>query len=282
MTPPDPTHPPEDALFDLVEGSLDAARARSIEQHLAACDECSTLVESARAGATAARGADLSMPADASHRLHLALADTWDELHATSRPLPAAPAHTTRRWSRRLVPALAFALLATIAGTSILAVDERPGGGRDAEEEVTQREDADVSTGTSADLLQPERSRDLATNEKSARSGAESGAAGTASPAVAPQEDGGGPVSAEAPGGPGGPPPAPPGTGDHAGSPGGVTATTPSTTQPGPDEAEPVPEPDPDPETCVLTFGQYRLVLPDGSVPDRVIDGPLGMFIVCG
>lgn len=160
-----PRHPDEATLFDLIEGALDPARDAAVRDHVEECAACSEAVTGARTAAAEARSAATPMPEPAAHRMQLRLAAAWrervsaiaaEEARADARAAapteaPAAPPTKTTSvehrppWRRRLVPLLAFVVLAALAGVSI-SIDEpapeRQADGSRGQEQLEQGSDA--------------------------------------------------------------------------------------------------------------------------------------------
>jgi hypothetical protein len=216
-------HPDDEQLFDLVDGALDAAGSEQLRSHLARCAACAAFVEAAGAGATAARGAAEPMPEVLDAQLHAAVRVAWRERRdaiaaselehdaiaapaaqaheaATALdavPVPAvssagAPASHTRRL-RRLVPIAAFALLATLAGTSVLIGDEPRTPDR-GDQQAAQDDVGSLASDDAFNELYAEPEDGAAGS--SAAPGADSGVERSASPSTA---DGPEQPSAESP-----------------------------------------------------------------------------------
>jgi hypothetical protein len=199
-------------------------------------------------------------------------------------PLPSTmPTRPARRggWRRVLVPSLAAAVLAVLAGTSIWIGDDAqvPSGGTAAEESKAVAESQ---------------------GEPSVVSGAENGVGATATDAAA----GGAPAAAPAAGAPGSNEIS---AGDEVAADDlaargdtGVSVAPPTEDSNGQVDGRTVPiAPDPaagqaaEPPVgydqfyagavCIVAFDEARLVLPDGRIP-QVVEGPgpFGMYLVCG
>ncbi|MBC7461364.1 MAG: zf-HC2 domain-containing protein [Thermoleophilia bacterium] len=272
MTAPS-RHPDDATLFDFAAGELDTQGRAVVQQHLARCAACSAFIAASTAGATALAGVVAPMPEAASNRLRLALDDEWGTLHAGERaPIvatPLVPARSTRvgrerrprarAWRRRAVPVLAFAVIAALAGVSFTLVDNPASTPR-------PRDSAPTTTATTATTEGASTSRAGAASEGS--SGRIEEQAATATDAAAPT-DGGAPAT---------------------GSPAAATAQAASAeldeqvATGGPVEA-PIEY---DPATgmpipvCVAGFDPARIALPGNRSPATVIQGPLGLYVVCG
>ena len=257
-----PPHPEDATLFDLVDGTLDTGRTAEVQAHLEHCSACAAFVEAAREGAAALHQAAVTMPADTAERLQLAVADAWDQQHSTASPpveiavaapQPAMPPATSRsRWSRIAMPAVAFAVLALLAGTSVFIVEDRPpSAAKDAAvpNDVQSMSSSGASTTPSdAENVDDDTITREAADGEDALADAAVEAAAPVGPAVSTAKS----ADLSAP--------------DLAGGAAPTTATT-----------ETVPE-----RTCFATTNESRLVLPDGRIPQRIITGPLGILIVCG
>ena len=274
-----------------------------------------------REGATAIADAVEPMPAPLADRLQAAVAGAWrerrDAIAATERaddaamatptpeaaqaaadddqPLiliptepPAGAASTPRatprrsRW-RRAVPVLAFAVLATLAGTSVWlgGQDDQAGSARnDAATKSQQSTAGDAEAGGSA----PADGEVPGANELS-MGGDDTAADTTAAPAAAA-----------------------PAAGDAAAKAGAEGRSSSSTN---PDELDPALQVPPvgdagdtgpgdvqggldvdgltetqqaasDGRTCIATLDETNLALPDGRLATLIIPGPLGLYVVCG
>jgi hypothetical protein len=289
----EPGHPDDATLFDLLEGALDPAREPGVIAHLERCAACAAFVDAARAGAPETTTAVVAMPEPAAERMRLRLAEGWRERTAAiaaaearadaaapapitvppPQPLPDAdadlipprltPPSTSRQarggWRRALVPALAFAVLATLAGTSIWV-------GQHSTAPAT-RSAGDAATATSGDSF---ASSDAAApgSDEAASGGAAAPAVGAAgSPAeVAPQ----------------------PATGETSSQDldGRTVTIPPEATDKAAEDAVAPPVGYTDivaGELCTVAFSRLQLVLPDGRIPQQVFGpGPFGTFVVCG
>lgn len=282
-------HPDDATLFDLLDGGLDPAREQEVRLHLSRCAACAAFVSAARAGAPETTTAVVQMPSVASDRLHLRMREGWRERmerigaaeqrespspgrrrtlrspqgSSRSSDLAGAPAlapaarPAPRPWRRRLVPVLAFGVLAALAGTSVWVVDEAPAprqGGADGESGSVVTEPGAGSDEASELASVPDIAADTAT---------------------APSA--GGPAAST-----GAPPPA---DGTPVDDP-NVDGRTVPADRVGP-EAE-VAEPPggaeqfSDGTICVLTFDETAIELPDERIPQQVLEGPLGLLLVCG
>lgn len=284
-------HPDDAELFDMVEGTLDPARAAIVDEHIARCAACGALVAAARSGRDATHDVAVELPGGRAEQLRYAVRAAWRERRArvlagerladgavtpmgqpagerteVLEAIPTSGPPGTRR-ARRLLPIVAFAVLATLAGTSLYVDDER--------------------------IAAPDRS---ATEEASAPGESSSGPGGDAAPAA--PSVGGGPIEGDPsastpPVAPGEPsdattdlaaPPA-------AGSPEGREATsggaTDSTAGGAGVEAGSVAEMEGAAQAlaepiCIATLDETALALPDGRIPLRIERGPLGIYVVCG
>jgi hypothetical protein len=194
-------HPDDEQLFDLIDGALDAARSEQLRRHLARCAACAAFVEAAGAGASAARGAAEPMPELLDAQLHAAVRVAWrerrDAIAAAELdhdaiaaldvvPVPAvssagAPASRARRL-RRLVPIAAFALLATLAGTSVLIGNDPKTPDR-GDQQATQDDVGSLASDDAVSELYAEPEDDAAGSSPAA--GADSGVERSASPSTA-------------------------------------------------------------------------------------------------
>lgn len=298
-------HPDDDVLFDMVEGSLEPDRVQQVERHLSRCAACAAFVAAARSGREAARSARVELPRERADELALALRAAWRERRegvlaqerATEpeaetaaiggqeptevlEAIPTTTALPRTRRGRRLLPILAFGVLATLAGTSVYVGEERAVPERAITEEGATVGDGAPESGGSA-------SEDGAASEDSGR-----GVQGATSSAPA----GDGPIEGDPTGSV---PPVPPGdpsdataelgTGavedDAGGRPssraetdgGADTAEDGSATALDGSEAGEVAE-----STCIATLDEGALVLPDGRIAQQVLRGPLGLHLVCG
>lgn len=270
-------HPDDETLFDLIDGSLDPAREQQVVVHLSRCAACAAFVSAARVGAPDTTTAVVQMPSAASERLHLRMREGWrermerigaaeevvapdgvlipprvDDAHMPGRERPAP-----RPWRRRLVPVLAFGVLAALAGTSVWVVDETPAprqGSVDAESGSVVAEPGAGSDEASELASVPDIAADTAT---------------------APSA--GGPAAST-----GAPPPADGATVDDP----NVDGRTVPADRVGPEGevAEPPggAEQFVDGTICVLTFDETAIELPDERIPQQVLEGPLGLLLVCG
>lgn len=124
------SHPPDDALFDLVDGRLRGSVLREVETHVATCTACGELVAAARSGlaamshAAAGRGAGTSpvvLPADVAERLHDAVEAEYEARLAPGvRRAASDPSQPGRR--HRLVWPLRVAALATVLAALTVGV----------------------------------------------------------------------------------------------------------------------------------------------------------------
>lgn len=291
-------HPDDATLFDLFDGALDAAREQEVRAHLQRCAACAAFVAAARAGAPETTTAVVAMPEDASERLHLRLRDGWRERtaligaaearqDASGAPVPSVPlvgmeedlvpprieppraADRRRPWRRRLVPVLAFGVLAALAGTSVWIGDDtaRPGASGGSADSAAESTTGATSAPADGDIAAVP---DIATDTATAPSA-------------------GAPVAATAAGGD-----------DNAASGAADVAVTIPPTAPEPSDGraveladgearvgEIVPPPAGieqfgDGTICIVTFDQVTIELPDGRIPQQVRQGPFGMFLVCG
>lgn len=281
-------HPDDAVLFDLVEGSLDPEQAELVDDHVAHCSACAALVAAARSGRDAASGGAVELPADRAEQLTLAVRAAWrqrrvdvlaaeqadedqpviDSPVTVARPeagdevlesIPTGRALPRSRRARRLVPILAFGVLATLAGTSVYIGEDRP----------TAPDRATTGGGTVA-------------SEGSGGDDVESGRTGPAEDATADGAEGADAPSSGLE--------APVGAGPIEGDP---TASTPRVTPGAPSDASVELAPEGlietdhgaqglDEPTCIATRDERELVLPDGRIPQRIERGPLGIYLVCG
>lgn len=115
------THPGDDELFDLVEGTLARGRRAKIEHHVAGCVHCSARVAAGRV--SLARASVLEpMPAADAVRMHGALEQEWDLRHADG---VRGGRHRLPEWRRRLNVALAMGGVAVMLGVAVATVDNR-------------------------------------------------------------------------------------------------------------------------------------------------------------
>lgn len=302
MTTPS-RHPDDATLFDFAAGALDTKARAVVQQHLTRCAACSAFIAASNAGAAALADVVEPMPEPASTRLRLALDDEWSALHAGERAAvetaPLMPARSTRvgrerrsparTWRRRAVPVLAFAVIAALAGVSFTLVDDPASTPRPADSSSAERTTAGASNDATSD-----------------------GSSGRPEPQAQPAEDAGAtssrpPAAATAPDtGVEGQPAAAPadGRGAATSSPDAVEAkeagaALDAQVATGGTEINPVtglPEGDTgvvapieyDPETglpipvCVAGFDPGLIALPGNRYPATVIDGPLGVYVICG
>ncbi len=329
-------HPDDSTLFDLVEDALDPARAELVRTHLSRCAACAAFVQAARAGAPVTSSAVEPMPEAAAANLMGAVTSAWrervagiaaaeavqdaSEIETTPVPVPdpvsggefagyaptdRAPDAATpervatprRRRGRRLVPVLAFVVLGTLAGTSILignetadltAVDRDNGAESESEDDVVSGEAPE------APMAEP---------SITPSTGADATATDSAIEAGSPDE-GGDPAGGSATGGSLTEAPPEPGAGAGAGAGAGVEPDSATKTgRPGDDRdavsadsgaaAGGPPEvavpPPADYEefvdqqlVCIATLDDTQLALPDGRIPTQITQGPFGIYLVCG
>lgn len=252
MTMDDVTrHPDDEVLFDLVDGSLDDAAADLAQRHLARCSACAAFVRAATDGADALAAPVDPMPAAAAESLHLSINAAWrdrrdaiaaDEqatpvlIDVASTPLDPAtdiPSPPRRRRARRLLPVLAFAVLATLAGTSIYI-------GQQPADEPTVSVESSAPEPTAAPSS--ERSTDDARKSLSTESTDADIDAGAVADAAAG-------AAASAPAGVGG---------------------------------DPYDDLMTQEFVCIASRDEFDLTLPDGRIPQQILRGPLGIYVVCG
>lgn len=120
--PPGAAHPPDDALFDYVEGTAGPAVRDHVEQHLATCMECAGAVAAARA-ATCVTGIDAGrlvapLPENVAARLATVIDTEWQ------RQQPRTSRAAAGRRSRRLPSMrwLAGGIASTAAAAAIVLV----------------------------------------------------------------------------------------------------------------------------------------------------------------
>lgn len=306
-------HPDDETLFDLVEDTIEPARAAKVRAHLARCSACTAFVAAARAGAPVTSSAVEEMPAEAAANLMGAVTTAWrdrvagiaaaeaaqdagapgagaagSEIATTPVPVPGgefagyAPANDAaratevgrpsarpRRRARRLVPVLAFVVLGTLAGTSILIGNDstsndattvtRDGGAESADGTVSGEALSDpgspepsIAPSSGADEAVP----DSAGGETGGAAAPATGAAGTESSANAEK-------SAR----------------DSTAAAGGATNATGVTAVPPPSDYDAFVDQD---RTCIATLDEAQLALPDGRIPTQITQGPFGLYLVCG
>lgn len=312
-------HPDDATLFDLIEGTLEESRAQEIERHLDACPECGAIVRASLAGSPDEVTPVEQMPEAASVRMHQALAEGWrervaaiaqaeaeadarvthvmpqapelapDDLLARPQELyaPAAvdqPAGRPRsrrdRWSRRLVPALAFVVLGALAGTSYYIGQDD--GGVPTTSEVREADDSaseDAAGGSSesSEVPQIDDGADEAVTAPDTTTGTATDM--SSEPAVAPTEDRDAAKRAEAAAEASPPPVVEPADGDGRTVPLDEVERD-SSAEDGPPEG--VEEFIGGDTVCMITFDETSLLLPDDRVPQQVQRGPFGLILVCG
>ena len=268
-------HPDEEQLFDLIEGQLDDATERRVAAHLDWCASCAALAEAGLAGANALDGVVHPMPRAAANGLHAALAVEWDArageaqsladvAEAGSRDAEAAPAATTvesagpvtptlparapRRY-RWFAPALAAAVLAALAGTSIwIGADPSFRSGAHADSTAIAPDGgAEGGAAAGGSVAAP--------MAKEAKTAAD---ATSAAPATPPTADG-----------------------DYAT---GSATDVQVTVEPRGDTVDRELGADTGSvaDTCIASRDPAHLLLPDGSIPTRVAAGPFGIYVACG
>jgi hypothetical protein len=295
-------HPADDVLYDLVEGTLDDARAQDVGRHVARCAACAAFVDAARSGAAATSGPIPAMPADAVAALDRAVAGAWRErvagiaaaeqvadsvtppfetaqLIGVDRPTTAVPVASTeagrvapqRRRARWLVPALAFVVLGALAGTSWRAGEQRPGAGTDAASKPSAVS-ADETASTASAPSSVESSAPASSLPDPSTQAQEAGRAATSAPEGVAADTAISSGNAAV------------GAGSTAGSATGAPPLLGDTSLDG-IVAPPVKSEGGEGDgvlTCIATRDETRLYLPDGRVVQLVTSGPLGIYVVCG
>lgn len=229
-------HPDDEQLFDLVDGALDDAATERVQRHIARCAACAAFVRSATEGAAALDEPVQPMPAAAAEAMHMAIDAEWRARRAVTEPEPApepdpdpvpmfAPVPTleqprpTRRRARRLLPVLAFAVLATLAGTSVYVGQQSGSDSSSSDAKSTE------STTSVSEALSSASGAGLETAARAADSAA---TAAPVDPSVQLDQ--------------------------------GIELD----------------------RICIATLDETALYLPDGRIPQQVLRGPLGIYVVCG
>lgn len=269
-------HPTDDTLFDLVEGTIDAARMPELERHLARCAACAAFVTSARIGRERSTDAVETMPEAAVASFDAAIDAAWGERVGATTKLPAAAAippaddgagdtiqlervvppsrprrspaaaRPRRRFVRSAIPVFAVIVVGVLAGTSVYVDGLDSGGQVDSKSERSAPSDMEAAAPASPDAgASTEFDSDDGARQK------------LDEPAVAPE------ASA----------PSEPQTDGRDSAAGSASATTPEAI---------IGAAEPDDEVCIATNDPAQLYLPEGRIPREVIDGPLGTFVVCG
>ena len=284
-------HPDDETLHDLVAGTLDDARSATVRAHLARCAACAAFVQSAASTAQLlAAEAVETMPAAAAERLHASVATAWRERVAgiaaseaaadadATVPVPvpsagefagyapitpdeqpgAAKAATTKaptRRGRRLVPVLAFVVLGALAGTSYLVGQQQePGTANDASTATTSGDAGATASEERDAAMSPEA---VAPPEAGAPVAGDV-ATGTAVEPGSVESD---KAAADAAAG------------------GVVDSAAPTAPLPPPSDYDDFVEQD---RLCIATRDEAQLMLPDGRIPQQIVRGPLGTYLVCG
>lgn len=206
----------------------------------------------------------------------LPLAD--DDLLAPQPLVPSPrPAQPTREggWRRLLVPGLAFAVLATLAGTSIWVGDDasRPEAGS-AGQPARTAEDPQALSGTPAEpsTAAPAQDSIVGGESDAVVIDPSTGQPGAAVPATAGADSAGGAEAAAAPS-----------AGNHVD--GRTVPIAPDAATDGEFDGGPpvgyeqlVPG-----EICIIALDETQLFLPDGRIPRSIHGpGPYGIYLVCG
>lgn len=316
MQPTNP-HPTDEQLFDYMGGTLSRAQAVEVSGHISTCLVCAAALRDAQASMPWARGAVAAMPPAAAARMHEALAAEF-ELRAPGRIAASAGTGRGRTatgaggWRRWLVPALAFGMLAALAGVSVLGLGDEgsrsSNGGVPTAQQAAggdERARGDVGNG-SGGVASPKSAAAPALGQPEATTGGLQDVAPTASPTaktdVARESNAvtGAPGEVETTAGPGGirapiggddrvaaqdageQPPnpndfAPPGQAQADAAPdGAVPAASPAAGDVAIEASNAAGE------TCAVSFDGVTPVLPDGRVPLRVTRGPFGIVVACG
>ena len=278
-------HPDDERLFDYVAGSLDSAVADLVARHLQRCSACAGFVRAAGTGTESLAGLVEPMPDTLATDMHRALAAAWRDrrdsiaaheaavdaaapvpaeagtgrLDTTSQPVAdvVRPARSGR-W-RRLVPVLAFVVLATLAGTSIYL-----GGDQAAVDDARSGDD----TGSfAADEDVPAASAPAPSNVEAERaeSADAAGAAGaTADLAITSPESG-----ATSPT-------------DEAGDRTAKSAAGDDAAFEVPPVGVPGEQVDAVAMECIFTRDETGLTLPGGRLAASITRGPFDLYLVCG
>jgi hypothetical protein len=299
-----PRHPDDATLFDFAAGELDDATRADVRRHIERCSACSAFLAAATAGSDALQHAVTPLPEPAAHRLQLRVADAWDELHAgeldSIDAAPLRPARSTsskrqrrpraRAWRRRAVPAMAFAVLAALAGVSFSLVDG--GSTTSPKAQYDSRATAPATSSPQADGVAgaPSSADPMDAAPAASSPGGDAGAGAGAAAKETEQSASAG--AAATSGEPARAPDSDIGLGDGTVPP---DATQPQTATSDPERAtaeaqanaatdspattdgtgayEPV---------CVSGYDASVIALPNGRYPSTTISGPLGIVVVCG
>jgi anti-sigma factor RsiW len=137
-------HPNETTLNEFVDGALDPAAAREVEQHLASCAECRRVVDDLREITRTAASLDPRQPpARAWSRIERAI--RLEAHDAETRAVETTGA-ARRRFSRGVISALAAAAVLVIAAVvGIRYAAQRPAPREDAASSAVERAEAEAS-----------------------------------------------------------------------------------------------------------------------------------------
>jgi hypothetical protein len=251
-------HPDDEVLFDLANGALDDGTTDLARRHIARCAACAAFVRAATDGAAALVEAVEPMPEQSAQSMHLSINAAWrerrDSIAADEQSTPVsvnadvalAPLDPEaepiplprRRRARRLLPVLAFAVLATLAGTSVYIGQQTS-------------DDQSVAT-TTSDSTDAERAAPALSDAIDHAAAPAAGAADT----------------------------------EGAAAPDGIAKSTGTDAAAAPENSVPADEPYDNfianDIRCVATRDETELSLPDGRIPQQIIQGPLGIYVVCG
>lgn len=286
-------HPSDEALFDLVQEGLAGAERARVETHVAACGRCSALVLDAGAGRRLMAGQSEPMPQPASRALHARLgldpgldpnSDIRVEPGSPDAEAPAQRMHAQPRGRRRwLVPAVALATVAVIAGVGTFAVDPqdasvgrsatpaRPNDGASPDGRTDGATNFQAQSSPNGEARNGKAASAAASDEAAASAAA--GSSSRSSDAAEPEslessiEDGGGSTPSDAGSGAGSGVPLPEVPVDGA-----ATGTS------GTDMSLSVPPP----STCTASFGQPEPMFEDGRPVTSTAELGAGIVLACG
>jgi anti-sigma factor RsiW len=119
-TSPD-SHPSDEQLYELVQGTLPAARDHDMRQHLGACARCAALVQLAESARPTSAAIE-PMPHARAQQMHAALAEEWELRRPGTRT--ARPARWRDRWAYSFALGTAVLVLGVVAVAGELGGDE--------------------------------------------------------------------------------------------------------------------------------------------------------------